>query len=172
MRVPDFVIWDVIMRFNLIWVHINMLFHIALCPDFFVSLNGFILSCVIMWLCSNVARCFLSCACVCSTIGLYYCGYVLMWVRTTIKYISVLIQVEEIYDLQREPLVENKTCYGAIFLFRWIEERRSRRKLLDEEELYVRSEEEVNSIFFAYQVSGILSKRVRGICHDWTMEKN
>jgi hypothetical protein len=71
--------------------------------------------------------------------------------------------VEEIYDLQREPLVENKTCYGAIFLFRWIEERRSRRKLLDEEELYVRSEEEVNSIFFAYQVSGILSKGVSGI---------
>jgi hypothetical protein len=71
--------------------------------------------------------------------------------------------VEEIYDLQREPLVENKTCYGAIFLFRWIEERRSRRKLLDEEELYVRSEEEVNSIFFAYQVSGILSKGARGI---------
>ncbi len=29
-----------------------------------------------------------------------------------------LVQVEEIYDLQREPLVENKTCYGAIFLFR------------------------------------------------------
>jgi hypothetical protein len=28
------------------------------------------------------------------------------------------VQVEEIYDLQREPLVENKTCYGAIFLFR------------------------------------------------------
>jgi hypothetical protein len=43
----------------------------------------------------------------------------------------------------------------GIFLslwFRWIEERRSRRKLLDEEELYVRSEEEVNKIFFAYQV--------------------
>ncbi len=30
------------------------------------------------------------------------------------------VQVEEIYDLQREPLVENKTCYGAIFLFRYI----------------------------------------------------
>jgi hypothetical protein len=39
-------------------------------------------------------------------------------------------------------------------MFRWIEERRSRRKLLDEEELYVRSEEEVNKIFFAYQVIG------------------
>ncbi len=31
---------------------------------------------------------------------------------------STTVQVEEIYDLQREPLVENKTCYGAIFLFR------------------------------------------------------
>ncbi len=31
---------------------------------------------------------------------------------------STAVQVEEIYDLQREPLVENKTCYGAIFLFR------------------------------------------------------
>jgi len=30
------------------------------------------------------------------------------------------VQVEEIYDLQREPLVEKKPCYGAIFLFRWI----------------------------------------------------
>jgi hypothetical protein len=37
-------------------------------------------------------------------------------------------------------------------LIRWIEERRSRRKLLDEEDLYVRNEEEVNNIFFAYQV--------------------
>ncbi len=37
-------------------------------------------------------------------------------------------------------------------MIRWIEERRSRRKLLDEEDLYVRNEEEVNNIFFAYQV--------------------
>ena len=29
-------------------------------------------------------------------------------------------QVEEIYDLQREPLVDSgANCLGAIFLFRW-----------------------------------------------------
>ena len=48
------------------------------------------------------------------------------------------LQVEEIYDLQREPLVEKKPCYGAIFLFRWIEDRRSRRKIVEEEHLYLK----------------------------------
>ena len=61
-------------------------------------------------------------------------------------------QVEEIYDLQREPLVEGGQCYGAIFLFKWIDDRRSRRKIVDEQELYVKDEEMVNSIFFAQQV--------------------
>ena len=60
--------------------------------------------------------------------------------------------MEEIYDLQREPLVEGGQCYGAIFLFRWIDDRRSRRKIVDEQELYVKDEEMVNSIFFAQQI--------------------
>ena len=62
------------------------------------------------------------------------------------------VQVEEIYDLQREPLVEGGQCYGAIFLFRWIDDRRSRRKIVDEQELYVKDEEVVNNIFFAQQI--------------------
>ena len=62
-------------------------------------------------------------------------------------------QVEEIYDLQREPLVDSgANCLGAIFLFRWIEDRRSRRKMVDEEDLYVRDEKEVNNMFFAQQI--------------------
>jgi len=61
-------------------------------------------------------------------------------------------QVEEIYDLQREPLVEGGQCYGAIFLFRWIDDRRSRRKIVEDQELYVKDEEIVNNIFFAQQV--------------------
>ena len=62
------------------------------------------------------------------------------------------VQVEEIYDLQREKLVEGRKCLGAIFLFKWIEERRSRRKIFDEEENYVREEDKVNDIFFAQQM--------------------
>jgi len=61
-------------------------------------------------------------------------------------------QVEEIYDLQRDSLVEGGQCYGAIFLFRWIEERRSRRKIVDEQNLYVKDETVVNNIFFAQQM--------------------
>jgi len=61
-------------------------------------------------------------------------------------------QVEEIYDLQRDSLVEGGQCYGAIFLFRWIEERRSRRKIVDEQTLYVKDESVVNNIFFAQQM--------------------
>lgn len=61
-------------------------------------------------------------------------------------------QVEEIYDLQKEPLVDGGECYGAIFLFKWIDDRRSRRKIVDEQELYVKDDEIVNSIFFAQQV--------------------
>ncbi|KAK3605838.1 hypothetical protein CHS0354_002476 [Potamilus streckersoni] len=59
------------------------------------------------------------------------------------------IQVEEIYDLQK-PI--DGPVYGFIFLFRWIEERRSRRKTITEEESFVQDEEIVNSIFFAQQV--------------------
>lgn len=59
------------------------------------------------------------------------------------------VQVEEIYDLQKQ--VEGPV-YGFIFLFRWIEERRARRKIIDTSEIYVKDEETVNEIFFAQQV--------------------
>lgn len=59
------------------------------------------------------------------------------------------VQVEEIYDLQK-PF--EGTAYGFIFLFRWTEERRSRRKTITEEESFVTDDEKVNSIFFAQQM--------------------
>lgn len=40
-----------------------------------------------------------------------------------------------------------------IFLFRWTEERRARRKVVENAaEIFVKDEEKVNSIFFAQQV--------------------
>lgn len=59
------------------------------------------------------------------------------------------VQVEEIYDLQKSL---EGPVYGFIFLFRWIEERRSRRKIVDQSESFVKDEEVVNNIFFAQQV--------------------
>ncbi|XP_059052870.1 ubiquitin carboxyl-terminal hydrolase calypso [Achroia grisella] len=59
------------------------------------------------------------------------------------------VQVEEIYDLHK-PL--ESPVYGFIFLFRWIEERRSRRKFVDQIESFVRDEETINNIFFAQQM--------------------
>lgn len=59
------------------------------------------------------------------------------------------VQVEEIYDLQK-PI--ESPVYGFIFLFRWIEERRSRRKVVDQTETFVKDEEVVNNIFFAQQM--------------------
>lgn len=59
------------------------------------------------------------------------------------------VQVEEIYDLQKQ--IEGPV-YGFIFLFRWIEERRCRRKTNTEEESFLVDEKAVNSIFFAKQV--------------------
>ncbi|VVC89603.1 unnamed protein product [Leptidea sinapis] len=59
------------------------------------------------------------------------------------------VQVEEIYDLQK-PL--ESPVYGFIFLFRWIEERRSRRKFVEQIESFVRDEETINNIFFAQQM--------------------
>lgn len=60
------------------------------------------------------------------------------------------VQVEEIYDLQK-PI--EGPVYGFIFLFRWIEERRSRRKVIENTDSSVRDEAVVNSIFFAQQVT-------------------
>ncbi|XP_077290471.1 ubiquitin carboxyl-terminal hydrolase calypso [Arctopsyche grandis] len=59
------------------------------------------------------------------------------------------VQVDEIYDLHRplEPPV-----YGFIFLFRWMEERRCRRRPGDQLERFVRDEDAVNNIFFAQQM--------------------
>jgi ubiquitin carboxyl-terminal hydrolase BAP1 len=59
------------------------------------------------------------------------------------------IQVEEIYDLHK-PL--EGSVYGFIFLFRWIEERRCRRKIVDQIEKFVRDEDAINDIFFAQQM--------------------
>lgn len=58
------------------------------------------------------------------------------------------VQVEEIYDLQK-PL--DGPVYGFIFLFKWISERRSRRKVVPEEK-FVEDEVIVNSMFFAHQI--------------------
>ncbi|XP_015917478.1 ubiquitin carboxyl-terminal hydrolase BAP1 [Parasteatoda tepidariorum] len=58
------------------------------------------------------------------------------------------VQVEEVYDLQKA--IEGPV-YGFIFLFKWIEERRSRRKVTAEES-FVEDEETINRIFFAQQM--------------------
>ena len=42
--------------------------------------------------------------------------------------------------------------FGYIFLFRWVEERRSRRKANFEVEQFVKDEATVNGMFFAHQV--------------------
>ena len=46
----------------------------------------------------------------------------------------------------------DRTVYGFIFLFKWIEERRSRRKIVQEADSFVVDDEIVNSMFFAKQV--------------------
>ncbi|XP_051550171.1 ubiquitin carboxyl-terminal hydrolase BAP1-like [Myxocyprinus asiaticus] len=60
------------------------------------------------------------------------------------------VQVEEIYDLQSKC---HSPVYGFIFLFKWIEERRSRRKvstLVDETSVI--DDDIVNDMFFAHQL--------------------
>ncbi|XP_056304093.1 ubiquitin carboxyl-terminal hydrolase BAP1 isoform X1 [Danio aesculapii] len=60
------------------------------------------------------------------------------------------VQVEEIYDLQSKC---QSPVYGFIFLFKWIEERRSRRKvstLVDETSVI--DDDIVNDMFFAHQL--------------------
>jgi len=59
------------------------------------------------------------------------------------------VQVEEVYDLQK-PI--EGSVYGFIFLFKWIEERRSRRKITHEEESFVVDEHILSDMYFAQQV--------------------
>nr|XP_039259159.1 ubiquitin carboxyl-terminal hydrolase BAP1-like [Styela clava] len=60
------------------------------------------------------------------------------------------VQVEEIYDLQRQ--IPNKV-YGFIFLFKWSEVGRYRRKVqISQDEPFCRDEETVNGMFFAHQL--------------------
>ncbi len=65
-------------------------------------------------------------------------------------------QVEEVYDLGGDRLVSgpgDHRVLGFIFLFKWIEERRARRKAWnDEDALFVKDADKVNSIFFAHQI--------------------
>lgn len=60
------------------------------------------------------------------------------------------VQVEEVYDLQR-PLTGR--VYGFIFLFKWSEVGRCRRKAqMGQDEPFCTDEETVNSMFFAHQL--------------------
>jgi len=62
------------------------------------------------------------------------------------------VQVEEIYDLSK-PVSVSQKVYGFIFLFKWIEERRSRRKTMEEQkEKFVTDDSVVNDMFFAHQI--------------------
>lgn len=57
--------------------------------------------------------------------------------------------VEEVYDLSK-PF--DRVVYGFIFLFKWTEERKSRRKAANTEETTVYNEEMENEMFFAQQI--------------------
>lgn len=60
------------------------------------------------------------------------------------------VQVEEIYDLQRQ--IPGKV-YGFIFLFKWSEVGRYRRKVqVSQDEPFCRDETTVNGMFFAHQL--------------------
>lgn len=62
------------------------------------------------------------------------------------------VQVEEIYDLSK-PVSVSQKVFGFIFLFKWIEERRSRRKTMEEQkEKFVTDDTVVNDMFFAHQI--------------------
>lgn len=75
------------------------------------------------------------------------------------------VQVEEIYDLQN-PNIADGPVYGFIFLFKWIEERRSRNRYNSSGHgnassknsdngrtpAFVEDDETLNSLFFAHQI--------------------
>eukprot|EP00794_Sanderia_malayensis_P006149 gene6149-6855_t len=58
------------------------------------------------------------------------------------------VEVEEIYDLGK-PIEGH--VYGLIFLFKWTEERRSRRKI-PPREVFIENDDIVNNMFFAQQI--------------------
>ena len=57
------------------------------------------------------------------------------------------IQVDEVYDINKEI---KGPVYGFIFLFKWIEERRARRK--PGHDAFVEDQDTVNDMFFAHQI--------------------
>lgn len=60
------------------------------------------------------------------------------------------VQVDEIYDLQEAVAGQ---VYGFIFLFKWRETGRNRRKMqTNSEEPFCSTEDVVNEMFFAHQV--------------------
>jgi len=59
------------------------------------------------------------------------------------------VQLEEIYDLQQSL---DSQVYGFVFLFRWINERRSRKKMVCQKDIFIKDDEAINSIFFAQQM--------------------
>ena len=58
----------------------------------------------------------------------------------------------------------SRPVYGFIFLFKWIEERRSRRKIQPLEEMFVEDEETIRDIFFAQQVLSKILNLPRSDC--------
>ena len=73
------------------------------------------------------------------------------------------VQVEEVYDLQK-PL--DGPVYGYIFLFRWTEERRSRRKTILDAEQFIKDEAAINNMFFAHQVQNLSPNKL-----TWNLTK-
>jgi hypothetical protein len=69
------------------------------------------------------------------------------------------VQVEEIYDLQK-PNITDGPVFGFIFLFKWIEERRSRNRYNSagghtsskHADVFVEDEQTLSSLFFAQQI--------------------
>ncbi|XP_065673583.1 ubiquitin carboxyl-terminal hydrolase BAP1 isoform X3 [Hydra vulgaris] len=59
------------------------------------------------------------------------------------------VEVEEVYDLSKSM---EKKVYGLIFLFKWTEERKSRRKAAVVEENFVFDDSFIEDMFFAQQV--------------------
>lgn len=77
-----------------------------------------------------------------------------MWFNFSSNLGTKGVQVEEVYDLQK-PI--DGPVYGFIFLFKWIEERRARRKVQSiADDAYVTNPGLLKDMFFAHQVSSDL----------------